>query len=127
MWTCQQIGMLIFTLVRTRGQVRNEPLRIQGRRHQGSLRQVPGSPHGGRTKEPEFRGRQVGAEAWPQAAREGRHRGYFDPAVRKQLAIMAVKRIAVPGRVLAEALNLLFERYGEPPIATVITSDEPYR
>jgi hypothetical protein len=42
---------------------------------------------------------------------------YFDPAVRKQLAILAVKEEKSQAALLAEALNLLFERYGEPPIA----------
>ncbi len=42
---------------------------------------------------------------------------YFDPAVRKQLAILAVKEDRSQAALLAEAMNLLFERYGEPPIA----------
>jgi hypothetical protein len=42
---------------------------------------------------------------------------YFDPAVRKQLAILAVKEDRSQAALLAEALNLLFERYGESPIA----------
>jgi hypothetical protein len=42
---------------------------------------------------------------------------YFDPAVRKQLAILAVKEDRSQAALLAEALNLLFERYNEPPIA----------
>ncbi len=42
---------------------------------------------------------------------------YFDPAVRKQLAILAVKEDCSQAAMLAEALNLLFERYGEAPIA----------
>ena len=42
---------------------------------------------------------------------------YFDPAVRKQLAILAVKEDRSQAAMLAEALNLLFERYGEAPIA----------
>lgn len=42
---------------------------------------------------------------------------YFDPAVRKQLAILAVKEDRSQAALLAEGLNLLFERYGEPPIA----------
>ena len=44
--------------------------------------------------------------------------GYFDPAVRKQLAILAVKEDKSQAGLMAEALNLLFERYGEPPIAS---------
>lgn len=42
---------------------------------------------------------------------------YFDPAVRQQFAIMAVKQNKSQAALLAEALNLLFERHGEPPIA----------
>jgi hypothetical protein len=42
---------------------------------------------------------------------------YFDPAVRKQLAILAVKEDRSQAAMLAEALNLLFEKYGEAPIA----------
>ncbi len=44
--------------------------------------------------------------------------GYYDPAVRKQLAILAVKQDKSQAALIAEALNLLFERYGEPPIAS---------
>jgi hypothetical protein len=42
---------------------------------------------------------------------------YFDPVVRKQLAILAVKEDRSQAAMLAEALNLLFEKYGEAPIA----------
>lgn len=42
---------------------------------------------------------------------------YFDPAVRQQLAILAVKENKSQAALMAEALNLMFERYGEPPIA----------
>lgn len=42
---------------------------------------------------------------------------YFDEAVRQQLAILAVKESRSQAAMLAEALNLLFERYGEAPIA----------
>lgn len=42
---------------------------------------------------------------------------YFDPAVRKQLAILAVKEDKSQAALLAEALNLLFVQHGEPPIA----------
>ena len=42
---------------------------------------------------------------------------YFDPAVRKQLAILAVKEDRSQAALLAEALNLLFVQHGEPPIA----------
>ena len=42
---------------------------------------------------------------------------YFDPAVRKQLAILSVKEDRSQAALLADALNLLFAQYGEPPIA----------
>lgn len=43
--------------------------------------------------------------------------GYFDSAVRQQLAILSIKQEKSQAAMIAEALNLLFERYGEPPIA----------
>ena len=42
---------------------------------------------------------------------------YFDPAVRQQFAILAVKQDRSQAALLAEALNMVFEKYGEPPIA----------
>ena len=42
---------------------------------------------------------------------------YFDTAVRQQFAILAIKQEATQAAMLAEALNLLFEKYGESPIA----------
>jgi hypothetical protein len=42
---------------------------------------------------------------------------YFDPTVRQQLAILAVKENRSQAALLADALNLLFEKYGEPTIA----------
>jgi hypothetical protein len=42
---------------------------------------------------------------------------YFDPAVRQQLAILAVKQNKSQAALMAEALNLMFEKYGEPTIA----------
>jgi hypothetical protein len=42
---------------------------------------------------------------------------YFDPAVRQQFAILAVKQDKSQAALMAEALNMLFECYGEPPIA----------
>jgi hypothetical protein len=42
---------------------------------------------------------------------------YFDPAVRKQLAILAVEEDKSQAALMADALNMLFERYGKPPIA----------
>lgn len=43
--------------------------------------------------------------------------GYFDPAVRKQLAMMAIENDTDQVKLMAEALNLLFEKYGRSPIA----------
>jgi hypothetical protein len=42
---------------------------------------------------------------------------YYDPAVRKQLALLAVQEERTQADLLAEALNLLFEKYGQSPIA----------
>jgi hypothetical protein len=44
--------------------------------------------------------------------------GYFDPAVRKQLAMLAIERDTDQVKLMAEALNLLFEKYGRSPIAS---------
>lgn len=55
----------------------------------------------------------------PAPSRQGKVpiAAYFDPAVRKQLAMLHVEREQSQAALLAEALNLLFERYGKPPIA----------
>jgi hypothetical protein len=44
---------------------------------------------------------------------------WVDPAVRKQLAQLALDTDKDQGDLVAEGLNLLFERYGKPPIAQV--------
>jgi hypothetical protein len=44
---------------------------------------------------------------------------WVDPAVRKQLAQLALDTDKDQGDLIAEGLNLLFERYGKPPIARV--------
>ena len=44
---------------------------------------------------------------------------WVDPAVRKQLAQLALDTDKDQGDLIAESLNLLFERYGKPPIAQV--------
>jgi hypothetical protein len=44
---------------------------------------------------------------------------WVDPAVRKQLAQIALDHDKDQSDMVAEALNLLFERYGKPPIARV--------
>jgi hypothetical protein len=59
------------------------------------------------------------AAAEPAPSRQGKVAisAYFDPAVRQQLAILAVKENRSQAALLADALNLLFEKYGEPTIA----------
>ncbi len=42
---------------------------------------------------------------------------YFDKAVRQQLAILATREEKSQAALMAEALNLLFEKYRKPPIA----------
>lgn len=42
---------------------------------------------------------------------------WVDPAVRKQLARLALDHDSSQAALIAEALNLLFEKYGQPPIA----------
>lgn len=56
---------------------------------------------------------------WEQANRKGKVviSAYFDPAVRKQLAILAVEQETSQAALLAEALNLLFEKHSRSPIA----------
>ena len=43
--------------------------------------------------------------------------GHFDPAVSKQLKLLAINNDSTVQAMLAEALNDLFEKYGKPPIA----------
>lgn len=56
---------------------------------------------------------------WEQSNRKGKVviSAYFDPAVRKQLAILAVENDTTQAALMADALNLLFENYNRPPIA----------
>ncbi len=42
---------------------------------------------------------------------------WVDPAVRKQLAQLSLDTDKDQSDLLVEALNLMFERYGKPPIA----------
>jgi hypothetical protein len=44
---------------------------------------------------------------------------WVDPAVRKQLAQLALDTDKDQSELMAEALNLLFERYGKPTIVQV--------
>lgn len=66
---------------------------------------------------------QPTAEAAPKRFDQANRRGkvvisaYFDPAVRKQFAILAVEEERTQAALLAEALNLLFEKHGRSPIA----------
>lgn len=50
---------------------------------------------------------------------------WVDPAVRKQLAQLALDYDRSQGDFAAEALNLLFEKYGQPPIAAPMNEDSP--
>ncbi len=43
--------------------------------------------------------------------------GYFDPAVRQQLAVLAAEEDRSQNDLIAEALNMLFERYRKSPLA----------
>jgi hypothetical protein len=45
---------------------------------------------------------------------------WVDPAVRKQLARLSIDLDSSQAALVAEALNLLFEKYGQPPIASHI-------
>lgn len=67
--------------------------------------------------EPQLNAGQVAMARPPSRRGKVAVAAYFDPAVRKQLAILAVKEDRSQAALLAEAMNLLFERYGEPPIA----------
>jgi hypothetical protein len=62
---------------------------------------------------------ETSAKRFDQANRRGKVviSAYFDPAVRKQLAILAVEEERTQAALLAEALNLLFEKHGRSPIA----------
>ena len=54
-----------------------------------------------------------------QASRRGKVviSGYFDPVVRKQLAMLGIELEKTNVELLAEALNLLFEKHSRSPIA----------
>jgi hypothetical protein len=55
----------------------------------------------------------------PGRAKMANVTGYFPPAVKKQLRIMAAEGDTTIQRLLAEALNDLFAKYGKPEIAPV--------
>lgn len=50
---------------------------------------------------------------------------WVDPAVRKQLARLSIDHDSSQGALVAEALNLLFEKYGQPPIAAPLGDNSP--
>lgn len=50
---------------------------------------------------------------------------WVDPAVRKQIARMAIDLDSSQSALIAEALNLLFEKYGKSPIAGYIQDESP--
>lgn len=58
----------------------------------------------------------------PRTGQRDRHgkvniSGFFEKPVRKQLAMLAVEQERNQVDMLAEALNLLFDKYGKSPIA----------
>ena len=85
----------------------------------GKLKEASGKaqPEAGVTRSEEVN--EVTTKRFDQANRRGKVviSAYFDPAVRKQLAILAVEEDQTQAALLAEALNLLFEKHGRSPIA----------
>jgi Antitoxin-like ribbon-helix-helix len=67
--------------------------------------------------EAESEQRPVGSPVPPSRIGKVIISAYFDPVVRQQFAILAVKQDKSQAALMAEALNLVFECYGEPPIA----------
>jgi hypothetical protein len=61
--------------------------------------------------------RPVGSPVPPSRVGKVIISAYFDPVVRQQFAILAVKQDKSQAALMAEALNMVFEKYGEPPIA----------
>lgn len=55
----------------------------------------------------------------PGRAQKSNVTGYFPPAVKKQLRILAAEGETTIQALLAEALNDLFAKYGKPEIAPV--------
>jgi hypothetical protein len=79
-----------------------------------------------RTADPAGRGAAPAPapEAAPAAPRPGRAgksnvTGYFPPAVKRQLRILAAERGTTIQELLGEALNDLFAKHGKPEIAPV--------
>jgi Antitoxin-like ribbon-helix-helix len=67
--------------------------------------------------EAESERRSVGSPVPPSRIGKVIISAYFDPVVRQQFAILAVKQDKSQAALMAEALNMVFEKYGEPPIA----------
>jgi hypothetical protein len=55
----------------------------------------------------------------PGRAQKANVTGYFPPAVKKQLRILAAERDTTIQALLAEAMNDLFAKYGKPEIAPI--------
>jgi hypothetical protein len=55
----------------------------------------------------------------PGRAQKSNVTGYFPPAVKKQLRILAAERETTIQALLAEAMNDLFAKYGKPEIAPI--------
>ncbi len=81
------------------------------RRHPPAVKPVPTS-----VSQPEL---PASLQPIQQPSRKGKvaitH--WVDPAVRKQLARLSIDHDTSQAALVAEALNLLFEKYGQPPIA----------
>lgn len=63
--------------------------------------------------------RERGSEVSPKPSRAGTRAigGHFDPAVARQLRLIAADEEATIQQLLREALNDLFQKRGRPPIA----------
>lgn len=66
---------------------------------------------------PEPAAAKTGTEVQPSRVGKVAIAAYFDPEVRKQLALISVHGDTTQSALLGEALNMLFEKYGYPPIA----------
>jgi len=55
----------------------------------------------------------------PGRAQKSNVTGYFPPAVKKQLRMLAAEHDTTIQALLAEAMNNLFAKYGKPEIAPV--------
>jgi hypothetical protein len=88
--------------LKDRGETR--PLTIARPRQPSPLLPKGGAPSSVRYEQPNRRGKVIIS-------------AYFDPAMRKQLAILAVEQDTSQAALIAEALNLLFKKHRRPPIA----------